>query len=42
MGDPALAHRAGGQLRCSGVIELMPVTLTMAQVTPRDPAARTQ
>jgi len=31
VGDPALAHRAAQHLRRSKVIELMPVTLTLAE-----------
>ena len=31
LGDPALAHRAVQELRGSGLIELVPVTLSMAE-----------
>ena len=31
LGDPALAHRAVEELRGSGLIELVPVTLSMAE-----------
>ena len=31
LGDPALAHRAVGELRRSGLIELLPVTLSLAE-----------